>query len=232
MTRSWPKVILASCLTILAAATIFTGIRTVLFQPFRTNGVSMLPTVAHNDFTLVAKYSYGYSRYSIPFSPPLFSGRIFASEPERGDIVVYRLPKDNSADWFARIVGLPGDRIRMNNGQLHINGQPVPQVRVSDFIANEGLQRQRIKRWRETLPNGTSYETLDLIERSFYDNTPEYLVPAGHYFMMGDNRDNASDSRVLSAVGYVPFENLVGRVITVFLRTESPGSPSEHAPKS
>src|SRR5262249_54178249 len=156
------------------------------------------------DYLFVSKYSYGYSRFSIPFSPNLFSGRIFGSEPTRGDVVVFKLPKDNETDYIKRVIGLPGDDIQMIDGVLNINGAPVKRERLSDVVEDDGSGRVvPIKRWKETLPNGVSYETLDLVDNGFYDNTPVYHVPPGHYFMMGDNRDNSQDSRVLSQVGYV-----------------------------
>ncbi len=192
-------------------------IRTFLFQPFNIPSGSMKATLLVGDYLFVSKYSYGYSRYSIPFSPPLFSGRILSSGPERGDIAVFRLPKDDSTDYIKRVIGLPGDRIRMIDGLLHINGQPLKRERIDDYIETEETPRAtRIKRWRETLPNGVTYTTLDLIDNGFYDNTQEYVVPTGQYFMMGDNRDNSTDSRVLSQVGYVPLENFVGRAQLIF----------------
>ena len=192
-------------------------IRTVLFQPFNIPSGSMKATLLVGDYLFVSKYTYGYSHYSLPYSPPLFSGRILASEPKRGDVVVFRLPKDDSVDYIKRVIGLPGDRIQMVNGVLHINEQPVPRERIEDFVeTDESGRTQRIRRYRETLPNGVNYTTLDLVENGFYDRTDVYTVPAGHFFMMGDNRDNSTDSRVLSAVGYVPFQNIIGRAEVIF----------------
>ena len=196
-------------------------IRTFLYQPFSIPSGSMKPTLLIGDYIFVSKSSYGYTHYSLPFSPRLFSGRIFAKEPERGDTLVFRLPKDDTTDYIKRVVGLPGDRIQMINGLLHINGTPVKREQIEDFVEIEDGRTTRIKRWRETLPNGVSHETLDLIENGYYDNTPVYEVPAGHYFMMGDNRDNSTDSRVMSRVGYIPFENLIGRAEIIFYSADS-----------
>jgi signal peptidase I len=195
-------------------------IRTFVVQPFHIPATSMAPTLLRGDYVLVAKYSYGFSRYSLPFSPPLFSGRIFASEPKRGDVVVFRLPKDNATDYIKRIVGLPGDRVQMINGLLHINGQAVKREQIEDFIQPDGDRPTPVKRWRETLPEGVSHATLDLQANGFYDNTPVHTVPAGHYFMLGDNRDNSTDSRAQPQIGFVPFENLVGRALIVFLAVD------------
>ncbi|HKA81639.1 MAG TPA: signal peptidase I [Xanthobacteraceae bacterium] len=207
-------------------------IRTFLFQPFSIPSGSGMPTLLVGDYILVSKYSYGYGPYSLPFSPPrLFSGRVFGSGPRLGDLVVFRLPRDPSTDYVHRVVGLPGDTIQMIGGVLNINGQPVKQERIADFIESDGARTTRTKQWRETLPNGVSHVTLDLVGNGFYDNTPVYQVPAGHYFVMGDNRDNSTDSRVRpenGGVGYVPFENLVGRVEIIFfsINREDPNGPT------
>jgi signal peptidase I len=191
-------------------------IRTFLFQPFNIPSGSMKETLLVGDYLFVSKFTYGYSRYSIPFSPPLFTGRIWSADPARGDIAVFRLPRDDTTDYIKRVIGLPGDRIQMIDGLLHINGDPVKRERIEDFVENEEGRTTRVKRWRETLPNGVSYTTLDLIDNGFYDNTPVYQVPPGQYFMMGDNRDNSTDSRVLSQVGYVPLQNFVGKAQLIF----------------
>jgi signal peptidase I len=155
-------------------------IRTFLFQPFNIPAGSMKPTLFVGDYIFVSKFSYGYNRYSFPFSPPLalVSGRVFASEPARGDVVVFRLPKDPSIDYVKRVIGMPGDRIQMINGLLHINGTPVRRERIEDFVEREENGREvHIKQWRETLPDGVSHPTLDMIENGVYDNTKEIASP-------------------------------------------------------
>jgi signal peptidase I len=192
-------------------------VRVFLFQPFNIPSGSMIPTLLIGDYLFVSKYSYGYSRYSFPFSPDLFSGRVWAAEPDRGDVVVFKLPRDNETDYIKRVIGLPGDEIQMVHGVLHINAKPVSKVRVDDYVVTEPSGRERrTPRFMETLPNGVSYPVLDLIQDGFGDNTELYKVPERHFFMMGDNRDNSTDSRFLSEVGFVPFENLVGKAQIIF----------------
>jgi signal peptidase I len=191
-------------------------IRTLLVQPFNIPSGSMKATLLVGDYLFVSKYSYGYTHFSIPFSPPLFSGRIFGSQPERGDVVVFRLPSDTTTDYIKRVIGLPGDKIQVIDGVVNINGQPVKREKADDFVEiEEGVRGQPVKRWKETLPNGVSYYTLDLVDNGPADNTQVYTVPPGEYFMMGDNRDNSTDSR-FSQVGPVPFENLIGKAQLIF----------------
>ena len=214
--------------TALWAVALALVIRTFAFEPFRIPSGSMLPGLWVGDYLFVSKYSYGYSRYAFPFgastspwNPFQFEGRLLPGAPERGDVAVFRQPINPKIDYIKRVIGLPGDRIQMIEGLLHINGEPIKRERIEDFIENEeGGRTTRVKRWRETLPNGVSYTTLDLIDNGFYDNTQDYVVPAGHYFMMGDNRDDSTDSRTLAAVGYVPAQNLIGRAEFLFFSTD------------
>jgi len=195
-------------------------IRTVLLQPFTIPSGSMMPTLLIGDYLLVNKFSYGYSRYSLPlYNPDWMQGRLFGSEPKRGDVVVFRLPSDPSIDYIKRLIGLPGDRIQVKNDVLYINDKPVPRVAEGTFTSDDedtegvgvqyGREYQAVPVFRETLDDGVNFKTLDLTPTGEGDNTQVFTVPPKHYFMMGDNRDNSADSRF--TVGFVPEENLVGR---------------------
>lgn len=201
-------------------------IRTLLFQPFNIPSGSMRPTLLEGDYLFVSKFSYGYSKYSIPWSPNLFSGRIWGGEPQRGDIAVFRTPADTSIDYIKRVIGLPGDKVQVRDSILYINGVAVPRVKVGQ-IDNPDVTEKAIPIdvYRETLPNGITYDTLDLTQNGAGDDTREFTVPAGHYFMMGDNRDNSLDSRF--TLGTVPLENFVGRANIIFFSIAGKASPLE-----
>ena len=201
-------------------------IRTFLFQPFSIPSGSMRPTLLEGDYLFVTKWAYGYSRHSLPFSPDIFSGRIWGSQPERGDVAVFKFPPNPALDYIKRVIGLPGDRVQMRGGQLFINGEAVPREKIGEIDNVDITEMNRpVEVWRETLPNGVSYDTLDLTPNGIGDDTREFVVPAGHYFMMGDNRDNSTDSRF--TVGFVPEDHLVGRANIIFFSISDGASPLE-----
>ena len=195
--------------------------RSLLFQPFFIPSKSMVPTLLVGDRLFVSKFSYGYSRHSFPLSPPILSNRIFFSEPDLGDVIVFKTTVDNRTDYIKRLVGLPGDRIRIANGVLFINDKEIKRKRVDDyFVMNSIGESFGIRRYEETLPNGVQYFVLDLVDDGPMDNTKTFQVPNDHYFFMGDNRDNSLDSRTKS-LGYVPRENLVGKAEIIFFSSSS-----------
>jgi signal peptidase I len=208
--------------TIVYAALIAISIRTLAFEPFSIPSGSMIPTLLIGDYLFVSKYSYGYSRYSMPFGIGPAGPRIFERIPERGDVAVFKNPYDPSIDFIKRVTGLPGDRIQMIGGILHINGQPVQRRRVEDVLASEREANiLRAPQYVETLPEGRQHRIIEAAgDIGDNDNTPEYVVPPGRYFMMGDNRDRSKDSRYLDEVGYVPAENLVGRAEIIFFSVD------------
>lgn len=198
--------------TVVYAILIALGVRTVAYEPFNIPSGSMIPTLLIGDYLFVSKFSYGYSRHSLPFSMPLIPGRILFEEPERGDVVVFKLPADNKTDYIKRIIGLPGDTVQLKKSILYINGKAVKREKVEDFVEPVGDNNYtRMPRYLETLPNGRSHYILEATENTFIDTTTVYTVPKGHYFAMGDNRDHSKDSRYLNAVGFIPKKNLVGR---------------------
>ena len=217
--------------TIFVAVLIALVVRTFAYEPFNIPSGSMKSTLLVGDYLFVSKFAYGYSRYSfdlfgLDLVPPSLGdagGRVLFDEPERGDVVVFKLPSDNATDYIKRIIGLPGDRIQVTNGVLIINGVAVKRERVGDFVETDAYGNiRRVARFMETLPNGRRYEILDADSRGSYDNTDVYVVPEGHYFAMGDNRDNSLDSRVAAnhgGVGFIPAENLVGRAEIIFFST-------------
>jgi signal peptidase I len=213
--------------TIVYAGLIAVGIRTIAFEPFNIPSGSMIPTLLVGDYLFVSKYSYGYSRYSLPLSPPLFPGRIFGSLPARGDVAVFKLPRDPSQDYIKRIVGLPGDHIQMKDGQLYVNGVQVQRRPAGEYLAEGEGPRTLLKRYIETLPPSKpgqapkQHPILKASDNEPLDNTQEFIVPPDHVFAMGDNRDNSLDSRVLNAVGFIPVENLVGRAEIIFFSVDA-----------
>ena len=207
--------------TIVYALLIALVIRTFLFQPFNIPSGSMENTLLVGDYLFVEKYAYGYSRYSFPWGLGLlgdvWEGRIFGSAPRRGDVVVFKLPRDPSVDYIKRVIGLPGDRIQMINDRLYINDKIVPLEHAPDYVETIDGYEHHVPRYLESLPDGRKHYILDRDPEGPADNTDVYVVPDGHYFMMGDNRDNSDDSR--AGVGYVPAENLVGKAEFIFFST-------------
>ena len=214
--------------------------RSFIFSPFNIPSESMLPRLLDGDYLLAAKWPYGYSKYSMPFSLPVIPGRIFASQPERGDVVIFKAPPLNDTDYIKRVIGVPGDTVQMVAGVIHLNGKPVRKDKIADFIvpvspntpcasirfedrAGDGTLVCRYPRYRETLPGGRSYEVLDL-GLTPQDDTAPVVVPEGHIFLMGDNRDNSQDSRFPAqpggGIGLVPQDNLVGKATIVMWSTD------------
>ena len=214
--------------------------RSFIFSPFNIPSESMLPRLENGDYLLAAKWPFGYSSYSLPFSVPLLPSRILAGQPGRGDVVIFKAPPGNDVDYIKRVIGLPGDTVQMIGGQLHLNGVAVPKVKIADFVipvsANtsciapefeavekDGTPSCHYPQFRETLPGGKQYNVLDLGYRP-QDDTPPVVVPAGQIFLMGDNRDNSMDSRFPAVegggIGLVPQDNLIGRATVVMWSTD------------
>lgn len=192
-------------------------IRTFLFEPFSIPSGSMKPTLLEGDYLFVSKYSYGISRHSFPFSFPSFSGRVFGKYPERGDVAVFKFTRDTSIDYIKRIVGLPGDKIQIINGNLILNGKELEKNFLNNWTARD---RNKVSHtydlYEEKISENISYNILDATPNGMLDNTDIYIVPDGHIFALGDNRDQSSDSRILSRLGFIPYENLVGRAEIIF----------------
>ncbi|MBI1392676.1 MAG: signal peptidase I [Alphaproteobacteria bacterium] len=210
--------------TVAWAVAIALVLRIIIFQPFNIPSGSMKPNLLVGDFLFVSKPAYGYSRASLvwPLTRLDIHGRILAHEPKRGDVLVFKNRKDGNKDYIKRLIGMPGDEIQMRGGRLHINGAPVQKEFVEYRLAScDGMAAKQVPTFRETLPNGVNYIVQECHgDRGHLDDTAVYKVPAGRYFMMGDNRDQSEDSRVTARVGYVPFEDIVGRAERLFLSVD------------
>ena len=201
-------------------------IRSFLYEPFNIPSGSMKPTLEVGDYLFVHKPSYGYSRYSFPFGVAPIKGRIWgAEEPQRGDVIVFKLPSNPSIDYIKRLVAMPGETVQVRSGRLYINDELVPREPVG-LKKVEDAQHNAVPmvEYIETLPGGIIHRIYEESDEEILDNTRAYTVPEGHYFMMGDNRDNSQDSRVMNAVGFVPFENIVGRADFIFFSTNGKAS--------
>lgn len=210
--------------TVFWAILIALMVRTFAFEPFNIPSGSMIPTLLVGDYLFVSKFSYGYSKHSMPFSLPIIPGRVFESEPKRGDVVVFKLPSDTSQDYIKRVIGLPGDTVQVKEGRLYINNKMVERERIEDYILTDGGGRSAaVPQYIETLPNGRVHRILEMFgDQGPSDNTEAFTVPEGHFFMMGDNRDNSADSRAFAArFRFVPIENLVGRAEFLFYSKDS-----------
>jgi signal peptidase I len=216
-----PNVWVENIKTIVYAGLIAIGIRTFAYEPFNIPSGSMIPTLLVGDYLFVSKFSYGYSHFSLPFAPDLFSGRIFGRLPQRGDVAVFKYPRDPTIDYIKRIIGLPGDRIQVRQGELYINGDLVPRQSEGTYESDENGIRELDREYQETLPDGVKHDILKRTDEGWANNTPEYLVPPDHVFAMGDNRDNSADSRFMDGVGFVPVENLVGRAEIMFFSVDA-----------
>ena len=210
------KKIIENIKTIIYALIIALIIRSFLFQPFYIPSSSMEPNLLVGDRLFVSKYSYGYSRHSLPFSPNLTNKRYLSKNPERGDVVVFKTPADNRTDYIKRLIGLPGDTLQIINGDLYLNNKKIKRNKIKITInINCGNGILNVSAFEEILPNGKSYIAVYNKEGTM-QNTDKFIVPDGHFFFMGDNRDCSKDSRFLSSVGYVSFNNLVGKAKIIF----------------
>lgn len=210
--------------TVFLAIFIAVVIRSFAMEPFRIPSGSMYPTLRVGDYLFVSKYAYGYSRYSFPFGMPLFKGRILYTEPQRGDVVVFKFPQNPHTDFIKRIVGLPGDKVQVKEGRLYINDVIVPRSGDERYVIDEYVSFPEFyHKYEETLPNGKKHKILEISdEERMVDNTEEFIVPEDSFFMMGDNRDRSDDSRI--RVGFVPKENLVGKAKFIFFSHSDKGS--------
>ena len=214
------KKVIENIKTIIYALIIALIIRSFLFQPFYIPSSSMEPNLLVGDRLFVSKYTYGYSRHSLPFSPNLSNKRYLSKSPERGDVVVFKTPADNRTDYIKRLIGLPGDTLQIIDGDLYLNSQKIQRNKVEiTFNINCGNEKLNINAFEEILPNGEKYIAVYNKDGTM-QNTDKFIVPNEHYFFMGDNRDCSKDSRFLGSVGYVTFNNLVGKARLIFFSSD------------
>lgn len=210
------SVLVENVKTVVYAVLIALFVRTFFIEPFSIPSGSMIPTLLVGDYLFVSKYTYGYSKHSFPRSLPVVKGRIFYTTPKRGDVLVFKVANDGNKDYIKRLIGLPGDKIKMTKGRLYINDELVKRKRIEEYvIRDEAGNANRFAQYTETLPEGVEHPIIEISDNAMFDDTPEFVVPENHFFMMGDNRDNSSDSRS-SIVGYVPYEALVGKARFLF----------------
>jgi len=195
-------------------------IRSFIAEPFNIPSGSMKPNLLVGDFIFVSKWSYGYSKHSLPFSIPLIPNKLFSKNPKRGDIAVFKTPEDNRTDYIKRVIGLPGDKIRITNGEIILNNKKILRKKMNDFYDNDlNSSLKRIRKYKE-YHSELEFEILDIMDGGIVDNTKLFEVPEDHFFVMGDNRDNSQDSR-FEIVGFIPFENLVGKARFIFFSLEN-----------
>ena len=221
MTKSKKNNVLSNLKSIIIAILIALLIRSFIFEPFNIPSGSMKPNLLVGDFIFVSKYSYGFSKHSLPFSIPLIPGKIFSNTPERGDIVVFKTPENNRTDYIKRVIGLPGDKIQIKNGIIFINGSEILRKKLNDFIdTDKQSSNKRVRMYNEYFFN-KEVNILDITDNGIADNTQLFNVPENHFFVMGDNRDNSQDSRFINTVGFIPYENLVGKAQFIFFSLEN-----------
>ena len=221
MTKLKKNNILSNLKSIIIAIFIALIIRSFIFEPFNIPSGSMKPNLLVGDFIFVSKYSYGFSKHSLPFSIPLIPGKIFSNTPERGDVVVFKTPENNRTDYIKRVIGLPGDKIEIKNGIIFINGSEILRKKINDFIdTDKNTSMKRVRMYNEYFFN-KEINVLDITDNGIADNTRLFNVPENNFFVMGDNRDNSQDSRFINTVGFIPYENLVGKAQFIFFSLEN-----------
>ena len=215
------KNILSNFKSVILAILIALIIRSFVFEPFNIPSGSMKPNLLVGDFIFVSKWSYGFSRHSLPFSIPLIPNKIFQKVPERGDVVVFKTPENNRTDYIKRVIALPGDKIRVTNGIIFINNTEIYRKKLDDFIDTDlNVNNKRVRKYKEFFFD-LEINILDITDNGIADNTREFIIPDDHFFVMGDNRDNSQDSRFINSVGFIPYENLVGKARFIFFSLEN-----------